>query len=157
MSIKLDTTSELTKAQKEMLFFIYQEEKVARDVYITLGEVYKHENTFRLMQIAEQRHVDCARELCDIYGVDTSSVDEKTVGTFESPVLKTLYDAYTEKGKNSLIDALEIGKFIGVTDIKNIEYASVGMPSEVIKVYENLRKGNLNHLDTFETAISRAA
>ncbi len=33
MSIKLDTTSELTK-----------EEKVARDVYITLDEVYKHEN-----------------------------------------------------------------------------------------------------------------
>ncbi len=157
MSIKLDTTSVLTKEQKDMLFFIYQEEKVARDVYTILGKIYKNENTFRWMQIAEQRHVDCARELCELYGVDTSSVDESVIGAFESPVLKTLYEAYTEKGKSSLRDALEIAEFIEATDIDMIEHASVGMPSDVVSVYEKLKKGNLNHLYTFHTAISRAA
>ena len=157
MSIKPESTSVLTEEQKDMLFFIYQEEKMARDVYITFDRVYKNENTFRLMQIAEQRHLDCARKLCEFYGVDTSSVDETVVGAFESPVLKTLYEAYTERGKNSLRDALEIAEFIEATDINMIEHASVGMPSDVVAVYEKLKRGNLNHLDIFQTAISRAA
>lgn len=157
MSIKPESTSVLSKEQKEMLFFIYEEEKVARDVYMILDRMYKNENTFRLMQIAEQRHLDCARELCELYSVDTSSVDESVVGAFESPALKTLYEAYIEKGKSSLRDALEIAEFIEATDIDMIEHASVGMPSDVVSVYEKLKKGNLNHLDTFQTAISRAA
>lgn len=157
MSIKPESTSVLTEEQKEMLFFIYQEEKVARDVYITLDRIYKNENTFRWMHIAEQIHLDCARKLCELYGVDTSSVDESVVGAFESPVLKILYEAYTEKGKSSFRDALEIAEFIEATDIDMIEHASVGMPSDVVSVYEKLKKGNLNHLDTFQTEIFRAA
>ncbi len=40
------TTTAMTEEQKDMLFYIYQEEKVARDVYITLGNIYTNENTF---------------------------------------------------------------------------------------------------------------
>ncbi|EIF51683.1 DUF2202 domain-containing protein [Sulfurovum sp. AR] len=157
MSSKPDSTSVLTEEQKDMLFFIYQEEKVARDVYITLGKIYNSENTFRLMHITEQRHLDCAKKLCDIYGVDTSSVDESVIGVFESPVLTMLYDTYIEKGKSSLRDALEMSEFIGASDVDMLEHASIGMPSDVVSVYEKLKKGNINHLNTFHTAISRAA
>ncbi len=157
MSININPTTELTEDQKEMLFFIYEGEKVARDVYITLGKIHKNEHTFRLMQFTEQRDIDCARELCDTYGVETSKVNEEIVGKFESPVLQTLYDACTEKGKKSRHDALEIGKFIEVTDIEDLEHASVGMPSDVVHVYENIKKRNLRHLGAFQAALSRAA
>ena len=60
MSIKPDTKSVLTEEQKDMLFFIYQEEKVARDVYITLGKIYHNENIVELIRNAEQRHIDSA-------------------------------------------------------------------------------------------------
>ena len=40
------TVTELTEEQKDTLFFIFQEEKVARDVYITLGRLYPEESTF---------------------------------------------------------------------------------------------------------------
>jgi hypothetical protein len=157
MSSKPDRTPVLTEEQKDMLFFIYQEEKVARDVYMTLGQMYKNESTFGLMQITEQRHLDCARRLCDIYDVDTSSVDESVVGAFESPLLKMLYDAYIEKGKSSLRDALEMAEFIGASDLDMIEHASIGMPSDVVSVYEKLKKGSLKHPDTFAPVIYRAA
>lgn len=157
MSININPTTELTEDQKDILFFIYEGEKVARDVYITLGNVHKNEHTFKMMQIAEQRHIDCARDLCDTYGVKTSHVNEKTVGQYESTVLQTLYDACTEKGKKSLHDALEVGKFIEATDIEDLEHATVGMPSDVVHVYENIKKRNLNHLDTFQSALLRAA
>lgn len=157
MSIKPDANSVLSEEQKDTLFFIYQEEKVARDVYITLGKIYQNEDIVELIRSAEQRHIDSARELCETYGVETSHIDEKTVGKFESPVLQTLYDACIEKGEKSLLDALEVGEFIGNTEIDDLEQASVGMPSDVVNVYKNLKKGNLNHLNAFQAAIYKAA
>ena len=53
MSINTNPTTLLTEEQKNMLFFIYEGEKVARDVYITLGKIHKNENTFALMQFSE--------------------------------------------------------------------------------------------------------
>lgn len=147
----------LTKDQKEMLFFIYQGEKVARDIYITLGNIYKDENTFSFMQFSGQRHFECTRELCDIYGVETSQIEEESIGRFESVVLQTMYDACIEKGKKSIYDALEVAEFIKSNEIKDLEHASVGMPSHVVNVYENIKKRNQRHLDVFQAAISRAA
>lgn len=157
MSIKPNTENVLTEEQKDMLFFIYQEEKVARDVYITLGKIYHNENIVALIRNAEQRHIDSARELCDMYGVETSRVDEDSVGEFESPVLQTLYDACIEQGEKSLLDALEVGEFIGSTEMDDLEHASVGMPSDVVHVYQNLKKGNLNHSNAFQAAMYKAA
>ena len=155
--LNINTTTELTEEQKDMLFFIYQEEKLARDVYITLSKIHKDEFTFAFMKITEQKYVDSTRELCNTYGVETSQPDEGLVGKFESTVLQTLYTACIEKGKRSLLDALEVGEFIEMTDIEDLEQASVGMPSDVVEVYENLKQRNLNHLHAFHAAMYRVA
>lgn len=157
MSIKPDTTTILTEEQKDMLFFIYQEEKVARDVYIALSKIHEHESTFALMQLEEQVHVDFARELCSHYGVETSQVNEDVIGEFVSPVLQTLYDECTKKGTESLLDALEVGEFLEAKDIDDLEQASIGMPNDVVNVYENLKKRNISHLGAFQKAILKAA
>ncbi|MBT8348094.1 MAG: DUF2202 domain-containing protein [Sulfurovum sp.] len=157
MSINTNPGDVLTEDQKDMLFFIYEGEKVARDVYITLGKIHKDEYTFAMMQFAEQRDIDCARDLCDTYGVETSHINESTVGKFKSTVLQTLYDACTEKGTRSLHDALEVGKYIEATDIEDLEQASVSMPSDVVHVYENMKQRNLRHLRAFQLALSKAA
>jgi hypothetical protein len=145
----------LTDAQKDSLFFIYQEEKVARDVYITLGNIYPNENTFASIQLSEQRHIDAARGLCEKYGVDISEVDEGSVGEFVLPVLQELYDTCVSEGEKSLLDGLKIGELIEVTDIDDLEHAAEGMPSDVVSVFENLKEGSYNHLEAFQTAIAR--
>ena len=147
----------LSDEQKEMLLFIYQAEKVARDIYITLGKIYTDEYTFTSMQISEQRHIDSARSLCDKYAVSTSSIDEDTVGEFNSPVLQILYNTCTEKGRKSLLDAFEVSEFIEMTDIDDLEQASVGMPSDVVFVYKDLKESSLSHIDAFQTAILKVA
>ncbi len=150
-----DTTTILTEEQKDMLFYIYQEEKVARDVYITLGNIYTNENTFASIQLSEQRHMDSARGLCEKYGVSTDGVDEDSVGDFVLPVLQELYDTCVSEGEKSLLDALKVGEMIEYTDIEDLEHAAVGMPEDVVSVYESLKEGSLNHLDAFQTAIAR--
>ncbi|HEY9189970.1 MAG TPA: DUF2202 domain-containing protein [Sulfurovum sp.] len=150
-----ETTVVLTEEQKDMLFFIYQEEKVARDVYITLGKLYTDETTFASIQISEQRHIDAARELCVKYGVSIDGVDEASVGNFVLPVLQELYDTCVAEGETSLLDALKVGEMIELTDIDDLEHASVGMPADVVSVYDNLKEGSLSHLDAFTAAIAR--
>lgn len=150
-----EETVVLTEEQKDTLFFIYQEEKVARDVYITLGNIYTDEDTFAFIQLSEQRHIDSARGLCEKYGVSIEGVDEKSVGNFVLPVLQELYDTCVAEGEKSLLDALKVGELIEITDIDDLEHASVGMPADVVSVYESLKEGSLNHLDAFTAAIAR--
>ncbi|MEA3490932.1 MAG: DUF2202 domain-containing protein [Campylobacterota bacterium] len=147
----------LTQEQKDELFFIYQEEKVARDVYITLGKLYPNENTFASIQLSEQRHIDAAQGLCEKYGIDISAVDEDQVGNFVLPVLQDLYDTCIGLGEESLPDALRVGELVEVTDIKDLDHAinDLDMPDDVIRVYENLREGSYNHLEAFQSAIAR--
>ena len=154
-----NTTPKITEKQKDELFFIYQEEKLARDVYITLGKLYPTENTFASIQLSEQRHIDAAQGLCETYGIDLSEVNEDEVGNFVLPVLQGYYDDLVEQGSESLLDALDVGVFIEELDIGDLTHAieDLGMPADVISVYENLREGSYNHLESFQGAIKIAS
>lgn len=150
-------TVALSEEQKDELFFIYQEEKVARDVYITLGKLYPSENTFSSIQISEQRHIDAARGLCEKYGVSVEGVDEDSVGNFVLPVLQDLYDTCVALGDESILDALKVGEHIEVTDIDDLQHAIEMFPEhdDVARVFENLKEGSYNHLDAFQSKINR--
>lgn len=151
---KSSATNTLTTAQKDSLLFIYQEEKVARDAYITLGKIYTKQSTFASIQLSEQTHIDKAQVLCETYKVDISNVDETNVGEYVVPVLQELYNTLIEDGSKSELDALKVGVFIEVTDIDDLEKAAIGMPNDVVRTYDNLRSGSLNHLDAFQAAIN---
>ena len=147
------TTSTLTAEQLDTLVFIYQEEKVARDTYITLGNMYSNQTVFATIQLSEQEHIDKAEGLCDKYGADTSGINEKQVGEFVVPVLQELYDTLIAQGNQSEISALMVGEYVEITDIDDLEHAEIGMPSDVVNTYENLKAGSYNHLAAFRSAI----
>jgi len=147
------TSAELTQEQKDTLLFIYQEEKVARDAYITLGSLYPNQSTFANIQLSEQRHIDSAQELCEKYGVDISNIDETNVGEYVVPVLQELYDTLVVQGSQSELNGLKVGEYIEITDIDDLEHAQVGMPADVVNVFENLKEGSYNHLDAFRAAL----
>ncbi len=147
------SSSALTQEQKDILLFIYQEEKVARDTYMTLGNYYPNQNVYQNIQDSEQKHMDSAQSLCEKYGVDISNVDETDVGVFVVPVLQELYDTLVAQGYQSELSGLMVGEYIELTDIDDLEHAAEGMPADVVNVYENLKAGSYNHLDAFRSAI----
>lgn len=147
------TTVTLTEEQLDTLVFIYQEEKVARDTYITLGDIYSNQTVFANIQLSEQEHIDKAEGLCETYGADTSAINEQEVGEFVVPVLQELYDTLVAQGSQSELSALMVGEYIEITDIDDLEEAEVGMPSDVVSTYENLKEGSLSHLAAFRDAI----
>ena len=147
------TTATLTSEQKDWLLFMYQEKKVARDVYITLGKVYPSENTFANIQNSEQNHMNACKNLCVKYGVNITGINENIVGQFVLPNLQELYNTCITEGKKSLLDAVKIGELIEITDINDLKKASVGMPSDVVNVFDNLLQASYNHLAAFQSRI----
>ncbi len=154
---KKSTTTILSDKQKAEIFYMYQEEKVARDVYITLGgeDYYPNESTFASIQLSEQRHIDAVEGLCDKYGISKKGVNEGEVGNFVLEELKTLYDDCVTRGRESLLEALTVGEDIEIKDIEDLKEAMVDMPSDVVNVFSNLREGSINHLEAFQAAIAR--
>jgi len=152
------TTVPLTDKQKYLLLYMYQEEKVARDVYYYLGEIYTTENTFAYIQISEQRHMDACKKLCVKYGIDISQIDESVRGEFILPELQDLYDTLIAQGEPSLRAALEVGILIEETDITDLDDAIASMPSDasdIIRVFSNIQEGSLNHLEAFKYSLSQ--
>ena len=136
---------------------MYQEEKVARDVYITLGKIYPDEDTFASIQFSEQRHIDAVEGLCDKYGISKDGVNEGEVGNFVLPELQDMYNDLVARGEESLMDALKVGELIEVTDIKDLEEAIEMFEgvNDVVNVFSNLKEGSINHLEAFQRAITR--
>ncbi len=146
---------QLTDEQKATLLYMYQEEKVARDVYIWMDDIYGTQtNTFANIILSEQKHMDAVEKLCIKYGVDISGVDENDIGVFILPVLQDLYDTLILQD-NTLEEALNVGILIEETDIADLEEAQVGMPNDVVRVFENIKEGSINHLGAFTYALSQ--
>ena len=151
------SSSGLTEEQKDSLYFIYQEEKVARDVYIYANGVYPEAGTFASIKGSEQRHIDAAEKLCINYGIDLSAVDESAHGEFDDDYLQGLYDTCIDTiDQGGLLEAQGVGKLIEETDIGTLSEAidSMDMPDDVIRTYEILREGSYNHLESFDAAIA---
>ncbi len=150
---ELSASLEASLAQeiKEGLLFMYQEEKVARDVYNVLGQKYPTAKTFANIQLSEQKHIDAVESLCIKYGVDISNVNETAVGEFILPELQALYNTLIQQGNISLTEAYKIGQAIEIKDIEDIDVrlSATNLPSDIRTVYESLRAGSENHLAAF--------
>ncbi len=148
------TVSTLSTEQKAVLLFMYQEEKVARDVYITLGKKYPTSTTFANIQLSEQQHMDAVESLCIKYGVNISNVNETEIGVFVLPELQSLYNTLIAQGSISLVEGLKVGVAIEEKDIADLTEAQEGMPSDVVKVFESLKSGSYEHLRAFQSALA---
>ena len=145
---------QLDANQKEIVYSIYEEEKVARDVYITLGELYPEEKTFANIQLSEQTHMDAVRNLCVKYSISIPDLDQG-VGEFNLIEMKELYEFFVALGTVSRLEALVVGETIEIMDIEDLGKALENMPRDVQKVFTNLINGSINHLDAFTIAIER--
>ncbi|MCG7853483.1 MAG: DUF2202 domain-containing protein, partial [Methanosarcinaceae archaeon] len=140
----------------EHITYIREEEKLARDVYLTLYEKYEVP-IFANISESEQRHMDAVKRLIEKYGlVDPVTIDD--VGKFTNPDFAKLYKDLVELGENSYCDALQAGIDIENLDIEDIEYALFYdvKARDVTRVFNNLLNGSYNHLNAFTSQYEAA-
>jgi hypothetical protein len=149
---------DLNERQIADLVFIREEEKLARDVYLSMYEEWGL-RTFRQIARAEKTHMRAVLYHLNKYEIPDPAAGNG-VGVFTNPDLQELYDDLVLMGMLSVGDALEVGAFIEELDIRDLRRALVS--SDVVTanldlqmLYQNLLKGSRNHLRTFHKKLTR--
>ena len=138
----------LTDIEEEGILFMREEEKLARDVYLTFYETYNDLPIFNNIAQSEQQHMNAVKTLIDKYGLEDPT-EGKDVGEFTNQDLQDLYHNLISQG-STLIAALEVGAEIEEIDIIDLkDYISQTDKTDILWIYGNLLKGSKNHLRAF--------
>lgn len=141
-------TGTLTAEETANILRMREEEKMARDVYQVLAELWKAP-IFTNIAAAEQRHMDAVGLLITKYGLKDPVTDDAP-GVFSASEFTTLYTSLTGSGAKSLLDALKAGVQIEEKDIADLKTVlSQTDKSDLQWVFGNLQRGSSNHLRAF--------
>lgn len=137
---------ELTASDKAALYFMLEEEKLAKDVYGYLASYWNH-NTFENIERSETSHVNAVASLMKAYGLEYQLGE---AGVFENVELQELYHALTALGETDLGSALTVGATIEDLDIADLEtYLNQVTNPWIRDVFHSLQCGSRNHLRAF--------
>jgi hypothetical protein len=147
-------SGELSPEEAEGLVFMREEEKLARDVYLTLSEIWGLP-VFNNIAQSEATHMEAVLSLLNQYGLEDPAATTD-IGVFTNPTLQELYDQLVAEGSQSLADALRVGAAIEEIDILDLEkYVAQTQREDIAFVYNNLMKGSRNHLGAFVQNLER--
>jgi hypothetical protein len=137
----------ITKAQREELRLLQEEERLAYDIYNKLGEKYPL-NPFKNIPHSEANHMEATASLLEYHGIPKPGETEP--GKYESPVLQKLYDKLVKRGQKTEIDALRVGALVEETDIRDLRLMAQNPPSQVAaELSRKLEIASYNHLRAF--------
>ena len=143
--------SDLDSEETAALLFIREEEKLARDVYNALYEIWG-QPTFTNIASSEQKHMDEIKLLLDRYNLADPA---REPGSFTDSNLQALYNQLVTQGSVSLADALKVGATIEEIDILDLQERIAQTDiADIQQAYNNLMLGSYNHLNAFVGALS---
>ncbi|WP_297090327.1 DUF2202 domain-containing protein [Thermococcus sp.] len=147
-------SEDLSVDEIQAILYMREEEKLARDVYLTLYDQWGIP-IFNNIARSEQTHMDMVLALIDKYNLTDPAAD-KDIGEFENPELQALYDQLIEEGMKSEEAALAVGALIEEVDIKDLQdWLDKTDNQDVEYVFENLMMGSRNHLRAFTGVLAR--
>ncbi len=163
------TKSTLTTEQKYSLAYMWNEEKLAYDVYSELNKVQPQKQLENIATRSEVKHIQMVEDLVQRYDINISNLDTYEikyseselralpVGSFGVEDIQTLYNKLYDKGIKSGQDALEVGCMVEVTDVndlnKHIETAQTTNSTDIIDTFDKLRSGSYNHYWSFDKGL----
>lgn len=135
------------------LAYMREEEKLAHDVYVTLGKRWDLA-PFRRIPQSEQRHMEAMRALLASANLPDPAAGKK-IGEFSDPHLRALYVRLVEQGSVSRKEALVVGATIEDLDLHDLEVAAAVTKDENARaVYANLARASRNHLRAFTSLLA---
>ena len=138
----------LSEAEARDLQHMREEEKIARDVYLALGQRWALPPLHHIPG-SEQAHMDAVAWLLEHHGLP-DPVQDLPPGRFHSPAFQTLYHQLIEAGLSSELEAIRVGLLIEELDIVDLQQARERTQNPVIDaVYDDLERGSRNHLRAF--------
>ncbi|MCA9241411.1 MAG: DUF2202 domain-containing protein [Planctomycetales bacterium] len=145
---------ELSQADREGLQLMREEEKLANDVYVTLGKRWDL-RPFQNIPRAESQHMEAVKMLLDRYQIE-DPITDMTVGVFQNKDIQKLYNDLVSQGERSVEDAIKVGALIEELDIADLQRLIQDAKSDDLRtVYDVLVRGSRNHLRAFARQLQR--
>jgi len=164
--------STLTQELKDSITYMYNEEKLAREVYLNLNEKQPLQQLYNIATKSEIKHEQAVNDLAVKYDLnitlypdteepyDKKSLDEYGNGKFPVVAIQELYDMLYDKGIQSSRDALEVGCMVEVTDINDLDrymqQATEAKASDILAVFDFLREGSYSHYWAFDKGLKNS-
>lgn len=140
------TNQSLSEDDKSALLFMLEEEKLARDTYIYLNDLWAI-NQFNNIKDSEQTHMNLVEDLLIQNNIEYSI---EPVGEFQNQTLQNFYDQFVIDGAISSSNAMQIGATIEDVDIKDLQdFLDITTHLDLVAVFESLQCGSRNHLRSF--------
>jgi hypothetical protein len=147
--IKISST-ELTEVEEEMLLYVREEEKMARDVYLFIADRFK-QPIFKNIANSEKDHMDKVLCLLSHYNIEDPA---QGPGVFTNSEIQALYDELVALGSGPITDALTAGAIIEDYDIYDIHHWMTLTENEnILNVFGNIVCGSGNHLIEFDSML----
>lgn len=130
----------LSEQEKQDLYYQYNEEKVARDLYTHFFNLYWVQ-IFQNIGSSEQKHMDAVKVLLDRYSLSVpTSYGE----------LQDEYDSLKVEWEKWLKEALEVGLKVEMLDIKDIVDTIKSTDNDDLKIiFTNIWWASYNHMRWF--------
>ncbi len=149
--LPVEPLSDLETAE---ILFLREEEKLARDVYLTLS-LHWDLPLFDRIPRSEQQHMDLMMLLVARYQL-VDPVGDHEIGVFTDPDLQALYFSLVEAGRGSLVEGLAVGALVEETDIADLITTIADTDNaDIALIAHNLMAGSRNHLRAFVSALSK--
>jgi len=159
----------LDNTQKRSLAFLWNEEKMAKDLYLALNLLYPSNTLNNIANNAESQHQLSMESLLQKYNIDVehyddasypytqSVLDSYAAGSYTLTDIQSLYDSLYATGASSARASLEVGCQVEVTDIDDLtqQIEIAGDAQDLKMVFENLRRGSDNHYWAFDNALKK--
>ncbi|MDD3620489.1 MAG: DUF2202 domain-containing protein [Desulfobulbaceae bacterium] len=138
--------ADLDLGEEYHLVFMREEEKLARDVYLTLMEMYPDEQAFsNIGEGSEQTHTDTVRDMLAKYSIPDPNPDANdlphSIGVYTGEeygwYFSEKYNELVDWGAQSVLDALYVGAFIEELDMVDI----VGCPKVIVDTDNTIGPG----------------
>ena len=137
-------------ADEAALLFMLEEEKLARDTYTYLNDLWSV-NQFANIKSSEQNHMNKIENLLIQNSIAYTILP---AGEFADQDLQNLYDQFIVDGAVSKANALQIGATIEDLDIVDLQDYIDQTSNETLKsVFKSLKCGSRNHLRSFVSGI----
>ncbi len=138
---------ELTEDEINMLLFVREEEKMARDVYLYYSEKF-NKPIFKNIAKSEQAHMEAV--LCLLLHFEISDPALPDTGLFTDEIIQGMYNDLISLGTGTIVDAMTAGANIEDFDIEDINtWMSKTENEAILSVFSKLVCGSGNHLISF--------
>ncbi|QSZ40579.1 DUF2202 domain-containing protein [Sulfurimonas aquatica] len=162
--------STLDEATKYTLAYMWNEERLAYDMYNALFALYPEQKSFiNIATRSEAKHIDIVESLVERYDLNITNLVDYSVnyseeelrsfapGTYSLPVIQNLYDDLYTKGQTDMQSALEVGCIIEVVDVNDlradIQTATANNSADVVAAFNVLLNGSYSHYWSYNGAL----